>query len=151
MVPCLVLAQVGLSASVLGSHRCGRGGGEQGAPGREQEQIHLLPWPLHSCQPSLQSSSGQRDAVSETGPPQGGTNTDFTDLYACFCLQSVCLSDDCVSVQCPFHGRIVPRDQEGRPCSQEDRLREEQEERRKREEQPGEEGHTQTHIHPLPI
>uniref|UniRef100_A0A8C4DMB8 UV-stimulated scaffold protein A n=1 Tax=Dicentrarchus labrax TaxID=13489 RepID=A0A8C4DMB8_DICLA len=38
--------------------------------------------------------------------------------------------------KCPFHGRIVPRDQEGRPCRQEDRLREEQEERRKREEQP---------------
>ncbi|XP_035525214.1 UV-stimulated scaffold protein A isoform X2 [Morone saxatilis] len=38
--------------------------------------------------------------------------------------------------KCPFHGRIVPRDQEGRPCRREDRLREEQEERRKREEQP---------------
>ncbi|XP_035506610.2 UV-stimulated scaffold protein A isoform X2 [Scophthalmus maximus] len=36
-------------------------------------------------------------------------------------------------LKCPFHGQIVPRDQEGRPCSQEDRLREE---RRKREEQP---------------
>uniref|UniRef100_A0A4W6E474 UV-stimulated scaffold protein A n=1 Tax=Lates calcarifer TaxID=8187 RepID=A0A4W6E474_LATCA len=39
-------------------------------------------------------------------------------------------------LKCPFHGQIVPRDQEGRPCRQEDRLREEQEERRKREEQP---------------
>lgn len=38
--------------------------------------------------------------------------------------------------KCPFHGQIIPRDQEGRPCRQEDRLREEQEERRKREEQP---------------
>ncbi|XP_026186653.1 UV-stimulated scaffold protein A isoform X2 [Mastacembelus armatus] len=39
-------------------------------------------------------------------------------------------------LKCPFHGRIIPRDQEGRPCSQDDRLREEQEERRKMEEQP---------------
>ncbi|XP_031175434.1 UV-stimulated scaffold protein A [Sander lucioperca] len=39
-------------------------------------------------------------------------------------------------LKCPFHGPIVPRDQEGRPCRQEDRLREEQEERRRREEQP---------------
>ncbi|XP_075994796.1 UV-stimulated scaffold protein A isoform X2 [Genypterus blacodes] len=39
-------------------------------------------------------------------------------------------------LKCPFHGRIVPRDGKGRPCKQEDRLREEQEERRKREEQP---------------
>uniref|UniRef100_A0AAQ5YBE5 UV-stimulated scaffold protein A n=1 Tax=Amphiprion ocellaris TaxID=80972 RepID=A0AAQ5YBE5_AMPOC len=39
-------------------------------------------------------------------------------------------------LKCPFHGRIIPRDQEGRPCSQEDRLREEQEERRRREQQP---------------
>lgn len=38
--------------------------------------------------------------------------------------------------KCPFHGQIIPRDQEGRPCKQEDRLREEQEERRKREEHP---------------
>ncbi|KAG8003788.1 UV-stimulated scaffold protein A, partial [Nibea albiflora] len=38
--------------------------------------------------------------------------------------------------KCPFHGRIIPRDEDGRPLSQEDRLREEQEERRKREEQP---------------
>uniref|UniRef100_A0A3Q3BQJ8 UV-stimulated scaffold protein A n=1 Tax=Haplochromis burtoni TaxID=8153 RepID=A0A3Q3BQJ8_HAPBU len=38
--------------------------------------------------------------------------------------------------KCPFHGPIVPRDQEGRPCRQEDREREEQEERRKREQQP---------------
>ncbi|XP_070819383.1 UV-stimulated scaffold protein A [Chaetodon trifascialis] len=38
--------------------------------------------------------------------------------------------------KCPFHGLIVPRDEEGRPVRQEDRLREEQEERRKREEQP---------------
>uniref|UniRef100_A0A3Q1GW35 UV-stimulated scaffold protein A n=1 Tax=Acanthochromis polyacanthus TaxID=80966 RepID=A0A3Q1GW35_9TELE len=41
-------------------------------------------------------------------------------------------------LKCPFHGRIIPRDQEGRPCNQEDRLREEQEERRRREQQPGE-------------
>uniref|UniRef100_UPI003AAECDD2 UV-stimulated scaffold protein A n=1 Tax=Centroberyx gerrardi TaxID=166262 RepID=UPI003AAECDD2 len=39
-------------------------------------------------------------------------------------------------VKCPFHGRIIPRDQEGRPSRQEDRLREEQEERKRREEQP---------------
>nr|XP_043897122.1 UV-stimulated scaffold protein A-like isoform X3 [Solea senegalensis] len=38
--------------------------------------------------------------------------------------------------KCPFHGRIVPRDEEGRPCRQEDRVREEQEERKRREEQP---------------
>ncbi|KAM7417071.1 hypothetical protein PAMA_016941 [Pampus argenteus] len=36
-------------------------------------------------------------------------------------------------LKCPFHGPIIPRDQEGRPCRQEDRLREE---RRKREAQP---------------
>ncbi|KAK9517610.1 hypothetical protein VZT92_022966 [Zoarces viviparus] len=39
-------------------------------------------------------------------------------------------------LKCPFHGPIIPRDQEGRPCRQEDRLREEQEKRRKSEEQP---------------
>ncbi|XP_049898935.1 UV-stimulated scaffold protein A isoform X4 [Epinephelus moara] len=39
-------------------------------------------------------------------------------------------------LKCPFHGRIIPRDEVGRPCRQEDRLREEKEERRKREEQP---------------
>ncbi|KAM6999958.1 UV-stimulated scaffold protein A [Tautogolabrus adspersus] len=38
--------------------------------------------------------------------------------------------------KCPFHGPIVPRDQDGRPCRKEDRLKEEREERRKREEQP---------------
>uniref|UniRef100_A0A3Q3GF57 UV-stimulated scaffold protein A n=1 Tax=Labrus bergylta TaxID=56723 RepID=A0A3Q3GF57_9LABR len=38
--------------------------------------------------------------------------------------------------KCPFHGPIVPRDQDGRPCRKEDRLREEKEERKKREEQP---------------
>lgn len=38
--------------------------------------------------------------------------------------------------KCPFHGPIIPRDQEGRPCRQEDQLREEQEERRKREQEP---------------
>ncbi|XP_070692933.1 UV-stimulated scaffold protein A isoform X2 [Pempheris klunzingeri] len=38
--------------------------------------------------------------------------------------------------KCPFHGRIVPRDEEGRPCRREDRLREEREEWRKRETQP---------------
>lgn len=40
--------------------------------------------------------------------------------------------------QCPFHGPIIPRDEEGRPCRPEDRQREEQEERRKREQEPGE-------------
>uniref|UniRef100_A0A3B5BIW5 UV-stimulated scaffold protein A n=1 Tax=Stegastes partitus TaxID=144197 RepID=A0A3B5BIW5_9TELE len=39
-------------------------------------------------------------------------------------------------LKCPFHGRIIPRDQEGRPCRPEDRRREEQEERRRREQQP---------------
>ncbi|XP_060936128.1 UV-stimulated scaffold protein A isoform X3 [Limanda limanda] len=39
-------------------------------------------------------------------------------------------------LKCPFHGRIIPRDQEGRPCRREDQVREEQEERRKRTEQP---------------
>ncbi|XP_053284888.1 UV-stimulated scaffold protein A isoform X2 [Pleuronectes platessa] len=39
-------------------------------------------------------------------------------------------------LKCPFHGRIIPRDQEGRPCKREDQVREEQEERRKRTEQP---------------
>ncbi|XP_057705493.1 UV-stimulated scaffold protein A isoform X2 [Corythoichthys intestinalis] len=34
-------------------------------------------------------------------------------------------------IKCPFHGRIVPRDQAGRPCSQEDRQREEQDRRNK--------------------
>nr|XP_046261999.1 UV-stimulated scaffold protein A [Scatophagus argus] len=38
--------------------------------------------------------------------------------------------------KCPFHGRILPRDEQGRPLREEDRLREEQEERRRREEQP---------------
>ncbi|XP_061642580.1 UV-stimulated scaffold protein A isoform X2 [Phyllopteryx taeniolatus] len=33
-------------------------------------------------------------------------------------------------LKCPFHGRIVPRDQEGRPCTQEDRQREEQDRRK---------------------
>ncbi|TNN63887.1 UV-stimulated scaffold protein A [Liparis tanakae] len=39
-------------------------------------------------------------------------------------------------LKCPFHGTIIPRNQEGQPCRQEDRLREEQEKRRKMEEQP---------------
>ncbi|KAM9741101.1 UV-stimulated scaffold protein A isoform 2-T2 [Menidia menidia] len=39
-------------------------------------------------------------------------------------------------VKCPFHGQIVPRDEEGRPCRQEDRQREEREERRRREQEP---------------
>lgn len=39
-------------------------------------------------------------------------------------------------VKCPFHGLIIPRDEEGRPCRAEDRQREEQEERRKREQEP---------------
>ncbi|XP_008417961.1 UV-stimulated scaffold protein A-like isoform X3 [Poecilia reticulata] len=38
-------------------------------------------------------------------------------------------------IKCPFHGLIIPRDQEGQPCREEDRQREEQEERRKREQQ----------------
>ncbi|XP_074529376.1 UV-stimulated scaffold protein A isoform X2 [Halichoeres trimaculatus] len=38
--------------------------------------------------------------------------------------------------KCPFHGPIIPRDKEGKPCREEDQLREEQEERRRREEQP---------------
>ncbi|XP_068596416.1 UV-stimulated scaffold protein A isoform X2 [Brachionichthys hirsutus] len=38
--------------------------------------------------------------------------------------------------KCPFHGQIIPRDEEGRALGEEDRLREAQEERRKREEQP---------------
>ncbi|XP_073342940.1 UV-stimulated scaffold protein A [Pagrus major] len=44
---------------------------------------------------------------------------------------SLCQRQD--RLKCPFHGPIVPRDQEGRPLRQEDQLREE---RRKREEQP---------------
>ncbi|KAJ0049843.1 hypothetical protein NL108_003625, partial [Boleophthalmus pectinirostris] len=39
-------------------------------------------------------------------------------------------------VKCPFHGRIIPRDQDGKPCNAEDRQREEQEEMRRRQEQP---------------
>ncbi|XP_068182055.1 UV-stimulated scaffold protein A isoform X2 [Antennarius striatus] len=39
--------------------------------------------------------------------------------------------------KCPFHGQIIPRDDEGRALREEDRRREEQEERRKREEEPG--------------
>ncbi|XP_061581929.1 UV-stimulated scaffold protein A-like [Cololabis saira] len=39
-------------------------------------------------------------------------------------------------LKCPFHGQIVPRDAEGRPCREEDRRREEREERKRREEQP---------------
>ncbi|KAM9375585.1 UV-stimulated scaffold protein A [Pholidichthys leucotaenia] len=40
-------------------------------------------------------------------------------------------------IKCPFHGQIIPRDEEGRPLRQEDRMREEQEEeRRRREQQP---------------
>ncbi|XP_047441325.1 UV-stimulated scaffold protein A isoform X2 [Mugil cephalus] len=39
-------------------------------------------------------------------------------------------------IKCPFHGRIIPRDQEGKPCRQEDRLSEEQEEKRKRTQEP---------------
>ncbi|XP_069580732.1 UV-stimulated scaffold protein A isoform X1 [Brachyistius frenatus] len=39
-------------------------------------------------------------------------------------------------LKCPFHGQIIPRDQEGRPCRQEDRVREEQQERAKREQHP---------------
>nr|XP_015816336.2 UV-stimulated scaffold protein A isoform X3 [Nothobranchius furzeri] len=39
-------------------------------------------------------------------------------------------------IKCPFHGRIVPRDSEGRPCREEDRRREEEERRKRREQQP---------------
>ncbi|XP_072292307.1 UV-stimulated scaffold protein A isoform X2 [Eucyclogobius newberryi] len=39
-------------------------------------------------------------------------------------------------VKCPFHGLIVPRDQDGKPCKAEDRRREEQEELRRRQENP---------------
>ncbi|KAM8910201.1 UV-stimulated scaffold protein A isoform 2-T4 [Spinachia spinachia] len=39
-------------------------------------------------------------------------------------------------IKCPFHGLIIPRDQKGRPCRQEDRLREEKAKTTKREEQP---------------
>ncbi|CAK6977859.1 UV-stimulated scaffold protein A isoform X2 [Scomber scombrus] len=39
-------------------------------------------------------------------------------------------------LKCPFHGPIIPRDEEGRPSRQEDRRREEKEERRKLEAQP---------------
>lgn len=39
-------------------------------------------------------------------------------------------------VKCPFHGRIIPRDEDGKPCKPEDRKREEQEELRRRQEQP---------------
>ncbi|XP_061692051.1 UV-stimulated scaffold protein A isoform X2 [Syngnathoides biaculeatus] len=35
-------------------------------------------------------------------------------------------------LKCPFHGRMVPRDQEGRPCIQEDCQREEQDWRKKK-------------------
>ncbi|XP_053180475.1 UV-stimulated scaffold protein A isoform X2 [Scomber japonicus] len=38
-------------------------------------------------------------------------------------------------VKCPFHGPIIPRDDQGRPSREEDRRREEKEERRKLEEQ----------------
>nr|XP_057919720.1 UV-stimulated scaffold protein A [Doryrhamphus excisus] len=34
-------------------------------------------------------------------------------------------------LKCPFHGRIIPRDKEGRPCCQEDRQREDEEKRKK--------------------
>ncbi|XP_061901332.1 UV-stimulated scaffold protein A isoform X1 [Entelurus aequoreus] len=36
-------------------------------------------------------------------------------------------------LKCPFHGRIIPRDEEGRPSSQEERQREENEKRKKEE------------------
>lgn len=38
--------------------------------------------------------------------------------------------------KCPFHGQIIPRDQDGKPCRAEDRQREEREELRRRQEQP---------------
>uniref|UniRef100_H3CLH8 UV-stimulated scaffold protein A n=1 Tax=Tetraodon nigroviridis TaxID=99883 RepID=H3CLH8_TETNG len=38
-------------------------------------------------------------------------------------------------LKCPFHGRIIPRDDVGLPINEEDRLREEQEARRKRDEE----------------
>lgn len=39
-------------------------------------------------------------------------------------------------IKCPFHGRIIPRDQDGKPCKAEDRQKEEKEELRRRQEQP---------------
>ncbi|XP_041846230.1 UV-stimulated scaffold protein A isoform X2 [Melanotaenia boesemani] len=39
-------------------------------------------------------------------------------------------------LKCPFHGEIIPRDEEGRPCREEDYQREEQEERKRREQEP---------------
>ncbi|XP_072252394.1 UV-stimulated scaffold protein A isoform X2 [Leuresthes tenuis] len=47
---------------------------------------------------------------------------------------SLCQRQD--RFKCPFHGRIIPRDREGRPCRQEDRQREEHDERKRREQQP---------------
>lgn len=38
-------------------------------------------------------------------------------------------------LKCPFHGRIIPRDKDGKPCDPEDRKREAQEEQKRREEQ----------------
>ncbi|CAN9514551.1 unnamed protein product [Ophioblennius macclurei] len=38
-------------------------------------------------------------------------------------------------LKCPLHGRIVPRDEKGQPCRQEDQAREEREEMRRREAQ----------------
>lgn len=139
----LTFVQVGLSASVLGSCSDGGGAGEQEPLGREQEQIHLLPWEVCSCQPLLQSSTGQRDPVSETGPPQGKrTNQKWLEKHSTPLLLTLC---NCVFVlQCPFHGRIIPRDEQGRPLNEEDRQREEQEARKKREEQSGEEWQTYT-------
>lgn len=39
-------------------------------------------------------------------------------------------------LKCPFHGRIIPRDQDGKPIAPEDRKREAQEEEKRRQEQP---------------
>lgn len=81
--------------------------------------------------------------MSETGSAQGNSTNANTVIQEAF-LSVSAPDGDCVCVcvffrQCPFHGRIIPRDNDGRPLSEEDRLREEQEERRKREEEPGEE------------
>lgn len=108
-------------------------------PGRFTPVSHYCRAPLGNgklCQ--------RQDRLKVTGQ----TQSDSTHIYICLWF----LYCECVCVfelrlcffQCPFHGQIVPRDQEGRPCRQEDRLREEQEERRKREEQPGEERHRHT-------
>lgn len=74
--------------------------------------------------------------MSETGPPQGSGTNKTANKETVGCNRSAHLVF--VFLQCPFHGRIIPRDDVGLPINEEDRLREEQEARRKREEQTGE-------------